>query len=146
MPYYVILTIHLLCAFVFVGTVFFEVLVMHAVRRKVPPDVFAAIERAIGDRTRRLMPWVLALLYAAGIALAWQYRALLAHPLDSAPGTLLCIKIALAISVFGHFLCAMRLRRRGRLRGRTSRCLHLSVFAHVVVIVLLAKALFHVGW
>lgn len=146
MPYYVILTIHLLCAFVFVGTVFFEVLVMQAVRRKVPPDVFAAIERAIGDRARRLMPWVLALLYAAGIALAWQYRALLAHPLDSAPGTLLCIKIALAISVFGHFLFAMRLRRRGLLRGRTSRRLHLSVFAHVVAIVLLAKALFHVGW
>jgi hypothetical protein len=84
MPYYVILVLHLLCAFVFVGTVFFEVLVLHSVRRSVSPDAMDEVERAIGDRARRLMPWVLALLYAAGIALAWQYRALLVHPLRSA--------------------------------------------------------------
>lgn len=146
MPYYVILVLHLLCAFVFVGTVFFEVLVLHSVRRSVSPDAMDEVERAIGDRARRLMPWVLALLYAAGIALAWQYRALLVHPLRSAFGVLLCIKIALAISVFAHFGFAMRLGRHGRLRGRTSRRLHLSVFVHVVAIVLMAKALFHVAW
>jgi len=112
----------------------------------VPPAVMAEVERAIGHRARQPMPWVLVLLYLAGIALAWQYRALLVHPLRSAFGVVLCIKIALATSVFVHFVCAMRLRRLGRLTGRTSRRLHLSVFAHVVAIVLLAKALFHLAW
>lgn len=146
MPYYLVLTIHLLCAFVFIGTVFFEVLVLHPIQSKVPRRAMLEVERAVGDRVRRLMPWVLLLLYGAGIALAWHYRALLARPLDSAFGTLLLAKIVLATSVFGHFLFAMRMRRLGRLNGPTSRRLHLSVFAHVVAIVLVAKALFHVTW
>lgn len=146
MPYYVILSIHLLCAFVFIGTVFFEVLMLQPLRRKVSRSAMSEVERAIGERARRLMPWVLALLYAAGIALAWHYRPALAHPFGSAFGVLLCLKIVLATSVFVHFLCAMRLRRRGRLTGATSRRLHLSVFVHVVVIVLLAKGMFHIAW
>ncbi|GAA5070083.1 CopD family copper resistance protein [Lysobacter panacisoli] len=146
MPYYVVLVIHLLCAFVFVGTVFFEVLVLHAVRRHVPRDAFAQVERGIGERARRLMPWVLLLLYGAGIALAWHYRAALAHPFGSPFATMLTLKIVLATSVFLHFLHAMRLRRTRRLTGARSRRLHLSVFVHVVAIVLLAKGLFHVTW
>src|SRR3546814_5196687 len=58
-----------------------------------------SVERAIGWRARRFMPFVILLLYAAGIGLAWQYRALLAHPFDSSFATLLSIKIILAISV-----------------------------------------------
>lgn len=146
MPYYLVLTIHLLCAFVFIGTVFFEVLVLHPIQSKVPRRAMLEVERAVGDRVRRLMPGVLLLLYGAGIGLAWHYRALLARPLDSVFGTLLLAKIVLATSVFGHFLFAMRMRRLGRLNGPTSRRLHLSVFAHVVAIVLVAKALFHVTW
>lgn len=146
MPYYLILTIHLLCAFVFIGTVFFEVLMLHPLRRMVARGAMSELERAIGDRARRLMPWVLLALYGAGIGLAWHYRPLLAHPLRSAFGTLLCVKIALAASVFVHFLCAMRLRRAGRLTGVASRRIHLSVFAHVVAIVLLAKGMFHLAW
>src|SRR3546814_6132501 len=42
-----------------------------------------SVESAIGWRARRFMPFVILLLYAAGIGLAWQYRALLAHPFDS---------------------------------------------------------------
>lgn len=146
MPYYVVLVIHLLCAFVFVGTVFFEVLVLHAVRRHVSAEAFAEVERGIGRRVRRVMPWVLLLLYAAGIALAWHYRAVFAHPFATPFATMLTLKVVLATSVFLHFLHAMRLRRTRRLTGARSRRLHLSVFAHVVAIVLLAKGLFHVSW
>lgn len=146
MSYYVILSIHLLCAFVFVGTVFFEVLMLQPIRPRVSREALAEIERAIGNRARQLMPWVLLLLYGAGIALAWHYRPLLAHPVHSAFGLLLCLKIALATSVFVHFLCAMRLRRLGRLTGRASRRIHLSVFVHAVCIVLLAKGMFHLAW
>ena len=61
-------------------------------------------------------------------------------------GLLLTIKIVLALSVFGHFATAMILRRRGVLGGRRSRNLHLSVFGHVLLIVLLAKAMFYWSW
>ena len=68
------------------------------------------------------------------------------HPLQGSFGLLLTLKITLALSVFGHFLLAMALRRRGRLVSNVFRNIHLSVFAHVVGIVLLAKAMFYLQW
>ena len=92
------------------------------------------------------MPFVIVALYAAGIAMAWQYRDELTHPLDSSFATLLTIKIILAISVLVHFVTAVTLGARGKLRLRQVRFIHASVFTHVILIVLLAKAMFYVTW
>lgn len=143
--YALLLIAHLFAAIVFVGTVFFEVLVLEHVRRHVPARAMRAVETGIGRRARRLMPWVLAVLYASGAGMAWRYRDALAHPLASRFGLLLAIKIALALSVFGHFLVAMRLHGRGRLVAGAFRGIHVSLFCHMVGIVLLAKAMFHLG-
>lgn len=144
--YTVFLLAHLFAAFVFVGTVFFEVLFLENIRKHVPRTVMHHIETGIGRRARQIMPWVLAALYGSGIGMAWRYRELLAHPLDSGFGLMLSLKIVLALSVFGHFLTAMALRSRGRLVSRVSRRIHISVFCHMVGIVSLAKLMFHLGW
>ena len=89
---------------------------------------------------------MIVVLYSAGIGLAWQYRDVLAHPLDSSFATLLSIKIFLAVSVLIHFITAVTLGARGKLRSRQVRLIHASVFAHVLLIVLLAKAMFYVTW
>lgn len=143
MSYGLLLTLHLLAAIAFAGTVFFEVVMLEGVRRHLPAETMRAVERAIGNRAVKVMPWVLLTLYAAGIGLAWQHRAALAQPLASGFGLLLTAKIVLALSVLGHFVTAMVWRRRGRLNGRRSRWLHYSVFGHVLAIVLLAKAMFY---
>ena len=145
MSYPVLLTLHLFAALFFVGTVFFEVLMLEAIRGKVAAPAMRDVEVAIGARARSLMPWVLLVLYSAGIAMAWQHRAALAAPLASGFGMLLALKILLAISVLGHFLTAMALMQSGRMRARHSRIIHLSVFCHVVAIVLLAKWMFYAG-
>lgn len=146
MSYPVLLTIHLFAALMFIGTVFFEVLILEGVRKHVPRDTMRVIEIAIGTRARRIMPWVLLLLYSVGIGMAWQHRAALAHPFESSFGLLLTIKIVLALSVFGHFLSAMTLQRKGKLRSIHFKYIHLSVFCHMVGIVLLAKAMFYLHW
>lgn len=146
MSYGLLLILHLLAAIAFVGTVFFEVVMLEGVRKRLPQETMRAVERAIGNQATAVMPWVLLTLYAAGIGLAWQHRAALAQPLASNFGLLLMLKIALALSVFGHFATAMVWRRRGVLGGRRSRRLHLSVFCHVLVIVLLAKAMLYLQW
>lgn len=147
MSHYAVMHIlHLFAAFVFVGTVFFEVLILEGVRKHVPRNVMHQMEVGIGKRARQLMPWVLLVLYGSGLAMAWRYRELLAHPLQSSFGLLLTIKIVLALSVFGHFLYAMSLRGKGRLVSSTFKRIHLSVFSHMVGIVLLAKLMFHLGW
>ena len=80
--YGVLLTLHLLAAVAFAGTVFFEV-----------------------------MPWAPLVLFAAGVSLAWHHRALLEHPLAST-GLLMTLKMALALSVFAHFASAMMWRKK----------------------------------
>lgn len=145
MSYPVLLTLHLFAALVFIGTVFFEVLILDGVRKHVERDAMRALEQAIGRRARRIMPWVLLVLYGAGIAMAWSYRAVLADPWQSGFGTLLTLKILLAISVLGHFITAMTLMLRRRMTLRRSRIIHFSVFIHVIGIVLLAKLMFHAG-
>lgn len=145
MPYPLLLTVHLFAAIMFVGTVFFEVIMLEGVRRHVPKEVMRTMEGAIGQRARTIMPWVLLLLFGAGFGLAWFHRAALSAPLASGFGLLLSIKIVLALSVFGHFVTAMVLHRMGRLRSRNSWRIHISVFVHVVLIVLLAKMMFYVG-
>ena len=143
-PY--LLLLHLSGALAFGGTVFFEVLILEGVRRRVPARVMTLVEGGIGVRARQVIPWVLLVLYGSGAGLAWHHRAALAHPLQGSFGLLLTLKITLALSVFGHFLLAMALRRRGRLVSNVFRNIHLSVFAHVVGIVLLAKAMFYLQW
>ncbi len=143
--YTLFLLLHLLMAFVFVGAVFFEVLILEGARRHVSPRVMTAIEIGIGRRATRVMPWVILTLYGSGIAMAWNYRAALAHPLDSTFGLRLTIKISLALSVLGHFLTAMVLRHRGRLVATVFHRIHVSLFFHMVGIVLLAKLMFHLS-
>ena len=146
MSYPIFLTLHLFAALIFVGTVFFEVLILEGVRKHVPVDVMRQIERAIGNRARRLMPWVVLVLYGAGIGMAWQHRAALEHPLASSFGLLLTVKIVLALSVLAHFIAALVSMKRRTMTARRSHFIHRSIFWHMVFIVLLAKGMFYLHW
>ncbi|HFH3236527.1 TPA: CopD family copper resistance protein [Pseudomonas aeruginosa] len=147
MSYPILLTLHLFAALIFIGAVFFEVLILESVRKRLPPALMREVERGIGRRARRLMPWVLLVLFGAGLGMVWmRYLPLLADPLASSFGTLLGLKILLALSVLGHFFTAMFLLLRGRMNSTYFRRIHLSVFSHMVGIVLLAKGMFYLGW
>lgn len=146
MSYFVLNLLHLFAAIMFVGTVFFEVLILEAIRKPVGREAMRSVESAVARRARQLMPFVILVLYSAGLGMAWQYRAALAHPFDSSFATLLWIKIILAISVLVHFITAVTLGARGKLRSRQVRFIHISVFSHVLLIVFLAKAMFYISW
>lgn len=144
--YPLLLILHLLAAFVFVGTVTFEVLFLEPVHRRLPPDVRKALGTQLGPRVRSVVPWAVLVLYLAGLGLAWQYRGALASPGSSSFGILLTLKIALAVSVLAHVVTALAMAKRKRLTGELQRRLHISVFCHMMAIVVLAKAMFHLAW
>lgn len=146
MTHFALVTLHLFAAIMFVGTVFFEVLILEGIRKPVGRDIMRTIELAIARRARRLMPFVMLVLYGAGISMAWEYRSVLAHPFDSSFALLLWIKIVLALSVLAHFITAITLSGTGKLKSRHFQLIHLSVFCHVVLIVFLAKAMFYISW
>jgi len=147
MIYPILLILHLFAALIFIGTVFFEVLILESVRKHVPADAMRLIEQGIGRRARQLMPWVLLALFGAGLGMLWlRYLPALAAPLASSFNTLLTLKLMLASSVLGHFFSAMWLFRSKRMTARYLRIIHVSLFAHMVGIVLLAKGMFYLNW
>ncbi|WP_397431520.1 CopD family copper resistance protein [Pseudomonas chlororaphis] len=147
MIYPLLLSLHLFAALVFIGTVFFEVLFLEHIRKQLPAKLMVLLEQGIAGRARQLMPWVLLALFGAGLGMVWvRYLPVLAAPLASSFGTLLLLKIVLAASVLGHFFVAMLLFRSGRMNARYSRFIHHSLFGHMLLIVLLAKAMFYLNW
>lgn len=145
MSHFILVTLHLFAAIMFAGAVFFEVLILEAIRAPVGREVMRTVEGAIGRRARRVMPFAILVLYGAGISMAWGYRDALADPFASTFATLLAIKIILALSVLVHFVTAVTMGARGKLRARHVKFIHASVFTHVLVIVFLAKAMFYFG-
>ncbi len=146
MAYLLLKFVHLGAAAFFIGGVFFEVMILSRAARQLDTAPREQFSKALGQRARRVMPWVILALYAAGAALAWNYRVVLAHPLASSFATLLTLKICLALSILGHFLTVVWLMRTGRLNPRRSRMIHLSVLIQMLLIMFLAKAMVVIIW
>lgn len=140
--------IHLFCAIAFVGGVFFEALVLSVLHtQRVSPEVRREVEKAMSYRAVRVMPVVVALVFISGLVMvAERYVPLLRDPFASSFGTLLWIKILLAVSVLLHFAVAVIKMARGTLKAAGSKYIHVAVLIHMLLIVFLAKAMFYWVW
>lgn len=138
--------VHLFCAIVFVGGVFFEVIVLSAVHGShVSKEARREIMPVIGRRVKSFMPWVVIALFFSGILMAMRYLAVLADPFASSFSLQLSLKILLALSVFVHFMIAIVKMKRNTMNKVWSRYIHVSVFMHMIFIVFLAKSMFYFG-
>ncbi|WP_223545136.1 CopD family copper resistance protein [Pseudomonas sp. A-B-19] len=138
-----LLVTHLLAAIAFIGTLFFEVVIWHRARQPLTDIAQATADQAIALRSRKVLHGVVLLLYGAGIGLAWQYRGALSQPLASSFGTLLSLKIILAMSIIGHYLLLAYWLIHGRLTATRASWIRRSILGHMVLIVILAKAMFY---
>ena len=146
MLYLLLKFVHLTAAACFIGGVFFEVMILSRAARQLDEAPRAQLSRALGQRARQVMHWVVLALYGAGVGLAWHYRAALAQPFTSSFGTLLTLKICLALSILGHFILVVLLMRSGRMTPARSQLIHLSVLVQMLAILFLAKAMFLLSW
>ena len=140
-PY--LLVVHLLAAIAFIGTLFFELLIWQAARRQVPAAALAGVDQALSLRSRKVLHGVVLLLYGAGLGLAWHHRAALSEPLASSFASLLSLKIVLALSIIGHYLLLAYWLTRGHLSEGRARGIRWSILGHMLLIVVLAKAMFY---
>jgi hypothetical protein len=138
--------LHLCAAAFFIGGVFFEVMILSRAARQLPAEPREQLSKALGQRARGVMHWVILTLYGTGLALAWNFRALLVEPFASSFATLLSLKICLALSILGHFLTVVWLMRTGRMNPARSRLIHLSVLTQMILIIFLAKAMVILSW
>lgn len=138
--------IHLFCAIGFIGVVFFEVIILEGLRKPLGPGPMAAVELAVIQRAKKIMPWVVATLFLSGILLAYTHREALMQPQGSSFGALLWLKIGLALSVGGHFVYALKTAADGCMTSTKFKVIHLSVGSHMIGIVILAKGMFYFSW
>jgi hypothetical protein len=141
MSYSLLHVTHLLGAIFFIGALFIEVAVLARVRQQIEPELMQRVDKAVGARLR-----VVLFVYGAGIGLAWHHRHLLAEPFASSFGTLLTLKILLAIGGFFTFGAVAMLLRSGRMTPGRYRAIHWAIFLQMVGIVVLAKAMFYLSW
>lgn len=146
MSYSLLHVVHLLAAIAFIGTLFFEVVILAQVKPQLGSSAVVELEQALGRRTRTVLHWVVLFVYGAGFGLAWQHRQALADPFASSFATLLSLKIVLAVSVFLSFGLVAMLLRSGRMTPGLYRKLHWAVLAQMLGIVLLAKGMFYLHW
>lgn len=142
MTYLLLNIIHLAAAAFFIGGVFFEVMILSRAAQQLDDGTRERLSKAVGQRARKVMHWVVLALYGAGVGLAWHYRSVLQDPFTSSIGLLMSLKIVLALSILGHFLLVVLLMRTGRMTPARSRGIHLSVLAQMLLILFLAKAMF----
>jgi hypothetical protein len=138
-----LLVTHLLAATAFIGTLFFEVFIWHSARLQLVNGAQSTADQAIAVRSRKVLHGVVLLLYGAGIGLAWQHRGVLSQPLASSFGTLLSLKIVLALSIIGHYLLLAYWLKSARLTSTRASWIRRSILGHMVLIVILAKAMFY---
>ncbi len=141
--------VHLFCAIAFVGGVFFEMLVLGVIhdKKRVSRESRREVERALSYRATRVMPFVVLGVFVSGITMALnRYLAVLSQPFASAFSIQLTLKICVAASILVHFVIAVYKMRTHTLTAAWSKYIHIAVFCHMVVIVLLAKTMFFVSW
>ena len=141
--YPLLLVTHLLAAIAFIGTLFVEVVIWHRARLQLTDTAQSTADQAIAVRSRKVLHGVVLLLYGAGIGLAWQHRGTLSQPLASSFGTLLSLKILLALSIIGHYLLLAYWLTHARLSNARASWIRRSILGHMVLIVILAKAMFY---
>lgn len=138
--------VHLFCAVIFVGGVFFEALILSALHGKaVSREARREAERALSRRAVKVMPFVVAGVFVSGLVMIQRYAPLLAHPSASPFALQLTVKLLLAGSILLHFLLAVGKMRRGTLSAAWSKYIHTAVLLQMIAIVLLAKTMFYLA-
>lgn len=138
--------IHLYCAIVFVGGVFFEALVLSVLHSpRVRRETRREIESALSYRAVRVMPFVVLGVFLSGLIMSHRYANILQHPFDSAFGIQFLIKIILACSILVHFVIAVYKMNTHTLTVAWSKYIHLAVLCQMIFIVLLAKSMFYLN-
>lgn len=141
--YGLFVTVHLLCAITFIGAVFFEVLVVEPIEKRLPPDIGGPLADAIPKRVRTFMPVIVALLYLTGAAMFWVHYSARPDFFHTRFGLLLTTKITLTFAVLGVFVVSMRAAIKGTMDVCRFRHTHRIVAVLMLGIVLLAKGMFY---
>ena len=141
MTYLLIKTLHLLAAIAFIGTLFFQVLILTPVTRRLDPAVRELLSPALGQQARHVVHVAAILLYGAGLMLAWPYRT--RWPIRSPVPFATLLTLENNPGAVDHRpLCAADRSAPASADYRAHVLLNVSLLLHAVLLVICAKSMF----
>ena len=125
--------IHLFCAIIFVGYLFFDVIILRAASKKMPPELAQKAKQAIGSVAVRIMPICLLLLVLTG-------GMMISNWTDNKVFMIkFCLAMVIVAAVIVNLSCKFIFKRPSPLGN-----IHPIALTLAVIIVLLAKVMFMV--
>ena len=136
--------IHLFCAIIFVGYLFFDVIILRAASKKMPPELAKKAKQAIGSVAVKIMPiCVLLLVLTGGMMMSSLVGSKAGGYFETKLQIFLMIKFCLAMvivaAVIINLSCKFIFKRPSPLGN-----IHPIALTLAVAIVLLAKVMFMV--
>ena len=123
--------IHLFCAIIFVGYLFFDVIILRAASKKMPPELAQKAKQAIGSVAVKIMPICVLLLVLTG-------GMMISNWIDNKVFMIkFCLAMVIVAAVIVNLSCKFIFKRPSPLGD-----IHPIALTLAVLIVLLAKVMF----
>ena len=123
--------IHLFCAIIFVGYLFFDVIILRAASKKMPPELAQKAKQAIGSVAVKIMPICVLLLVLTG-------GMMISNWIDNKVFMIkFCLAMVIVAAVIINLSCKFIFKRPSPLGN-----IHPIALTLAVLIVLLAKVMF----
>ena len=142
MSYTLILIIHLLCAIIFIGFVFADVIVLPAMKKVLNEKEHQNVVNAISGRARKIFPLAVLTLILTGGFMFSKYINSEAGMFNSSLQILLLIKFVLAMIIAGGIVYSLSCKFLKKAPNPIMKHFHKFVLVVGVCIVVLAKLMF----
>ena len=140
-PYF--LTLHLICAIIFLGYIFTDVVLLTPIRKCVGDEIADRVFGVISKRGVKIMPLCLALLVLTGGAMISRYIGSVQGYLQTPLQILLIIKMILALSIVLKIVVSLRCHLL-KVRNPLAKVIHPIALSLGLIIIILAKVAFYV--
>ncbi len=142
MGYSFALIIHLLCAIIFIGFVFADVMVLPAMKKVLSNEEHQKVMKAISSRARQIFPLSLLTLILSGGFMLSSYINSEAGMFNSKLQILLMIKVVLALFIASGVVYSLSRKFLKKQPHPIMKHFHKFVLINGIIIIILAKLMF----
>ncbi|RAX56760.1 copper resistance protein CopD [Helicobacter monodelphidis] len=140
-PYF--LTLHLICAIIFLGYIFCDIVLLSLIRKKLGDEVANRVFGVISQRGVKIMPLCLLLLVISGGAMISRWVGFEKGFLDSLLQQLLMLKVLFALVIVAFVILSLSCHYVFKIKNPFAKIVHKVAFVLGFLIVILAKVAFY---
>ena len=142
-PYF--LLAHIVCAIIFLGFIFTDVVLLSPIRRLLGDEVADKVFAIISRRGVKIMPLCLVLLFLSGGAMISRYVGSTQGFFETPMQVMLVVKMLLAFAIMGMVIISLGCKFLG-VRNPLGRVIHPIALCLGFIIVVLAKMAFFISF